>query len=131
MKSELTEVSKLEVAWTWVKNYWWLPLASFFLLLGYFAGSRGKVQVKKILEAQKRDYENQLRVKEEQRQKEKKIMEDYRKSLEILKEKHEIEEEKIKSESKKELIETIRENREKPISDVADDFAERFGLKKV
>ena len=131
MKSELTEVSKFEVAWTWIKSYWWLPFASIFLLLGYFAGSRGKLQVKKMLEAQKKDYENQLLVKEEQRKKEKKIMEDYRKSLEILRDKHKIEEEKIKSESKEELIETIRENREKPISDVADDFAERFGLKKV
>ena len=129
--TEAPELSFFEKSWAWLKSYWWLPLASFFLLLGYFAGSRGKVQVKKILEAQKRDYENQLRVKEEQRQKEKKVMEDYRKSLEILKEKHEIEEQKIEAESKKELIETIRENREKPISDVADDFAERFGLKKV
>lgn len=131
MREELTEVGKLEVAWTWLKNYWWLPLASFFLLLGYLAGSRGKVQIKKMLEAQKKDYENQLRVKEEQRKKEKKVMEDYRKSLEILREKHKIEEQAIESEGKKELIETIRENREKPISDVADDFAERFGLKKV
>lgn len=131
MSDKLTEVGKLEVAWTWVKNYWWLPLASIFLLLGYFAGSRGKVQVRKMLEAQKRDYENQLRVKEQQRKKEKKVMEDYRKSLEILKEKHEIEEQKIETETKKELIETIRKNREKPISDVADDFAKRFELKKV
>lgn len=129
--TETPELGFLEKSWAWLKSYWWLPLASFFLLLGYFAGSRGKAQVKKVLEAQKRDYENQLRVKEEQRKKEKKIMEDYRKSLEILKEKHEIEEQKIEAESKKELIETIRENREKPISDVADDFAERFGLKKV
>lgn len=106
-------------------------MVSIFLLLGYFAGSRGKTRVKQMLEAQKKDYENQLRVKEDQRRKERKIMEDYRKSLEILQEKHKVKEEEIEFENRAELIKTIKENNEKPISDIADDFAKRFDLKKV
>lgn len=106
-------------------------MVSIFLLLGYFAGSRGKTRVKQMLEAQKKDYENQLRVKEDQRKKERKIMEDYRKSLEILQEKHKVKEEEIEFENRAELIKTIKENDEKPISDIADDFAKRFDLKKV
>ncbi len=105
-------------------------MASIFLLLGYFAGSRGKTRVKQMLEAQKKDYENQLRVKEDQRKKEKKIMEDYRKSLEILQEKHKVKEEEIKFENRAELIKTIEENDDKPVSDITDDFAERFGFKE-
>ena len=106
-------------------------MVSVFLLLGYFAGSRGKTRVKQMLEAQKKDYENQLRVKEDQRKKERKIMEDYRKSLEILQEKHKVKEEEIEFKNRAELIKTIKENDKKPISDIADDFAKRFDLKKV
>ena len=129
--TDVPELGFLEKSWAWLKSYWWLPLVSIFLLLGYFAGSRGKTRVKQMLEAQKKDYENQLRVKEDQRKKERKIMEDYRKSLEILQEKHKVKEEEIEFENRAELIKTIKENDEKPISDIADDFAKRFDLKKV
>lgn len=84
-----------------------------------------------MMDSQKKDYENQLKVKDAQRLKEKKIMKDYQESLRVLQEKHKISEEKIKFESRAELMETIKKNEEKTVDEISDEFAKRFGLKKV
>ena len=118
-------------AYIWFKANWWLPLASILVVMSYFAGNKGKSALKDMLKAQKDDYETQLRVMREQRLKEKKILEDYQKSLKLLQEKHRVREEEIKFENRAELMETIEKNKDKPVEEIADDFAKRFGLEKV
>lgn len=121
----------MQEAWIWLKANWWVPLASVLVLISYFAGSRGKKSVKDMMRAQREDYEAQIKALHEQRAKEKRIMEDYKKSLELLQEKHRVKEEEIKFENRAELMETIKKNEEKPIEEIADDFAKRFNLERV
>ena len=117
--------------WIWLKTNWVVPFAAALVVVSYFAGNQGKTSLKEMMKAQKEDYETQLRVLEEKREKEKKIMEDYKKSLQLLQEKHKVKEEEIKFENRAKLMETIKKNEEKPIEDIADDFAKRFNLERV
>ena len=117
--------------WIWFKTNWWIPFASILVVVSYFAGSRGKRSIKDMMKAQKEDYEAQIKVLNEKREKEKKILEDYKKSLHLLQEKHKVKEEEIKFENRAKLMKTIEENEEKPIEEIADDFAKRFNLERV
>lgn len=117
--------------WIWLKTNWIVPFAATLVVISYFAGNQGKTSLKEMMKAQKEDYETQLRVLEEKRAKEKKIMEDYKKSLQLLQEKHKVREEEIKFENRTKLMETIKKNEEKPIEEIADDFAKRFNLERV
>ena len=121
----------MQEAWIWLKANWWIPLASILVLVSYFAGSKGKKSVKDMMRAQREDYEAQIRALHEQRVKEKKILEDYKKSLELLQQKHKIKEKEIKRVNRAELKKIIEENEEKPIEEIADDFAKRFNLERV
>ena len=94
-------------------------------------GGRGNASLKAMMQAQKDDYEAQLKILEENRMKEKKIVEDYEKSLQLLQEKHKIKEEEIRFENRAKLMETIKENQNKPVEEIADDFAKRFNLERV
>lgn len=117
--------------WIWLKTNWVVPFAAALVVISYFAGSQGKKSLKEVMKAQKEDYEMQLKILEEKREKEKKIMEDYKKSLQLLQEKHKVKEEEIKFENRAKLMETIKKNEEKPIEEIADDFAKRFNLERV
>jgi len=117
--------------WIWLKTNWIVPFAAALIVISYFAGNQGKTSLKEMMKAQKEDYETQLRVLEEKRAKEKKIMEDYKKSLQLLQEKHKVKEKEIKKANRAELKKTIEENKDKPIEEIADDFAKRFNLERV
>lgn len=121
----------MQKAWLWLKANWWLPFGAILVVVSYFAGNSGKTSLREMMKAQREDYETQLRVLQETRAKEKKILEDYQKSLKLLQEKYKVREEEIKFESRAKLMETIKKNEQKPVEEVADDFAKRFGLKKV
>ena len=117
--------------WIWLKTNWVVPFAALLVIISYFAGSQGKTSLKEMMKAQREDYEAQLKLLEERREKEKKILEDYKKSLHLLQEKHKMKEEEIKFENRAKLMETIKKNEEKPIEEIADDFAKRFNLERV
>ena len=118
-------------AWLWLKANWWLPFGAILVAVSYFAGNSGKASLRDMMKAQREDYETQLRVLEETRAKEKKILEDYKKGLQVLQEKYKLKEKQIEKKSRAELKKAIEENKDKPVEEVADDFAKRFGLKKV
>ena len=121
----------MQKCWIWLKTNWVIPFSALLIVISYFAGNQGKTSLREMMQAQKDDYETQLRVLEEKRVKEKKILEDYKKSLELLQEKHKVKEEEIKFENRAKLMETIKKNEEKPIEEIADDFAKRFNLERV
>jgi hypothetical protein len=121
----------MEKLWVWLKTNWVVPFAAILVVISYFAGSQGKTSLKEMMRAQREDYEAQLKILEDKRAKEKKIMEDYKKSLQLLQEKHKMKEEEIKFENRAKLMETIKKNEEKPIEEIADDFAKRFNLERV
>ena len=121
----------MEKLWIWLKANWVVPFTAAIVIVSYFAGSKGKTSLKEMLKAQREDYEAQLKLLEERREKEKKILEDYKKSLQLLQEKHKVKEEEIKFENRAKLMETIKKNEEKPIEEIADDFAKRFNLERV
>ena len=124
-------MERLEKFWIWLKANWWIPFVSVLVLVSYFAGNRGKTNIKDMMRAQREDYEAQIRALHEQRAKEKKIIEDYKKSLELLQQKYKVKEKEIKRVNRAELKKTIEENEEKPIEEIADDFAKRFNLERV
>jgi FKBP-type peptidyl-prolyl cis-trans isomerase len=117
--------------WTWLKANWWVPFASVVVIISYFAGNSGKQGLKDMLQAQRDDYETQLKVLREQREKEKKILENYKKSLQLLQERYKVKEKEIKKANRQELKKTIEENKDKPVEEIADDFAKRFGLERI
>lgn len=121
----------MEKTWLWLKTNWVIPFSALLIVVSYFMGGRSTANLKAMMQAQREDYETQLRLLEEKRAKEQKILEDYKKSLTILENNYKVKEKQIVKKNRAELKKTIEENKDKPVEEIADDFAKRFGLERV
>jgi gas vesicle protein len=105
-------------AWVWFKNYWYWPVIIVLLLTTVVAGSGLRDKFFDLLFKQRESYEKELEIlKREQATKEKKVEEvtkNYSEELKLIEREHKIKVDDLEEEKQQELIQMVKENKNKP-----------------
>tara|TARA_R110000824_G_scaffold2936_5_gene13373 strand:- start:484 stop:888 length:405 start_codon:yes stop_codon:yes gene_type:complete len=104
--------------WTWLKHYWYWPVIIILLILSVVSGRSSRDKLFNLLSKQKENYEKEIQiVKEAAEEKDKKkteIFEEHLEEIEKIEEHHDIKVRELETEKQKELVDTIKKNKDKP-----------------
>ena len=105
-------------AWIWLKNYWYWPVIVVLFLSTVLTGSGLRDKFFDLLFKQRENYEKELEVlQRESVIKEKKVEEiasNHAEELKLIEKEHKIKVDELEEDKQQELIEMVRENKNKP-----------------
>ena len=108
----------LKKAWTWIKNYWYVPL--IFLAIGLLfllrRGPNEKLFV--LIEKQRDNYKKEIQIIKEANEQEKKekqnLKEKHKEALKNIEKEYNVELESLEKEKKEEISEIVKRHEEDP-----------------
>jgi K+ transporter len=104
--------------WIWLKHYWYWPVIIVLLIFSAITGASSREKLFGLMSKQKENYEKQIQViKETAKETDKKkteIFTDHIEEIKKIEEEHDIKLEELEKEKQKELVDTIKENKESP-----------------
>ena len=104
--------------WTWLKHYWYWPVIIVLLIFSIGAGASSRKKIFGLLDKQKENYEKEIQIiketTEEADKKKTEIFEEHLEEIEKIEEHHDVKVRELETEKQKELVDTIKKNKDKP-----------------
>jgi transcriptional antiterminator len=127
----------LKKAWTWLKKHWYVPLLLLLVgasgILGVFGFSKNK-QLEKMLEINKKSYQDQIKAIEESHEAELKRRDEvyarYISTMKKLEVEHDVDLSHLSEEKKKKLDTMVKKYKGTP-DELAKELSEMFGVEHV
>jgi len=117
-------------AWKFVVDQWLFFLAAAVGILGFFLGSRGD-KSKEVLELRKKGEQEEREARKQAQERNEEVMRILNDNIKQLDEDEKEAVGQLLKENAEEFQEKIIENKDKPLKEVVNDLASKYGLNKV
>jgi vacuolar-type H+-ATPase subunit H len=124
----------LKKAWSFVKNYWYVPLIAIVSTLGYLLAKKNKVPVDEIIKASKKTHEKEkMAIEQAAEQKvaaKQKVQEEYEKAVKSIEKTHQDQNKKLENKKKKEIKKIVKKHYNEP-DKLSKEISDLFGVEHV
>ena len=124
----------LKKTWSFLKNYWYVPVVAIISVLGYLLAKKDKLPINEILKASKKTHEiEKAAIEQAAKQKvsaKQKVQEEYENAVRAISHVHRIQNKQLEEKSKKEIKEIVKKHYNEP-DKISKDISDLFGIKYV
>lgn len=124
----------IKKTWSFLKNYWYIPLVMIVSSIGYLLTQSRKIPTDEILKASKKTHEKEKAAIEqatEQKVKAKqKVQEEYENAVRAITHTHRVQNKELEEKSKKQIKEIVKKHYNEP-DKISKDISDLFGIKYV
>jgi len=127
-------MNTLKKAWSYIKNYWYVPLVAIISIAGYLLTKKKKVPVDEILKASKKTHEKEKMAIEQAAQQKveakQKVQEEYEKTVKQLEKSHQERNKTLERKKKKEIKKIVKKHYNEP-DKLSQEISDLFGVEHV
>jgi phosphoenolpyruvate carboxylase len=124
----------LKKTWSFLKNYWYVPLVAIISTLGYFLSKRDKVPVDEILKASKKTHEvEKAAINQAAKQKiaaKQRVEEEYSDAVTAINQIHKLQNKTLENKKKKEIKKIVKKHYNSP-EKISKEISDLFGVTYV
>jgi|TARA_B100000287_G_scaffold432174_1_gene490909 uncharacterized membrane protein YhiD involved in acid resistance len=123
----------LKKAWSWIKNYWYIPALLFYTSIMWILFRRPSMTLLDTLLSTKKKYEEQIAIIDETHREEiknrDKNLKNYHETISLIEEKYKKQKEDFDDEKRKRIIEIVKKHND--IESLAKEISEKLGIDYV
>jgi hypothetical protein len=124
----------LKKIWSFLKNYWYIPLVAVASTLGYLLAKKDKIPVNEILAASKKTHDVEkkaiIQASEQKKLAKAKVEEEYHDAVNAINNLKKFENEELDAKKKKEIKKIVKKHYNEP-EQISKDISDLFGIKYV